>query len=42
MFKPSLEWTVASTGQTVSQGAFSQCWQSIGWYTNSGLSASPE
>ena len=38
---PSSLWTVAATGQTTSQGAFSQCMQSTGWWTVSGLSGSP-
>jgi hypothetical protein len=29
-FKPSFEWWGAYTGQTDSQGALSQCWQSMG------------
>ena len=28
-------WVVASTGQTVSQGARSHCWHSIGWWATS-------
>ena len=31
-FRPSLLWTVAPTGQTSSQGAFSQCMQGTGWW----------
>ena len=30
-FSPSLSCTVAFTGQTGSQGAFSQCMQGTGW-----------
>ena len=37
-FKPSSLWTVALTGQTVSHGAFSQCWHIIGSCTISGSS----
>ena len=32
---------VAATGQTYSHGAFSQCWQSMGWCTTRGTSPSP-
>jgi hypothetical protein len=30
-FSPSALCVVAATGQTTSQGAFSQCMQSLGW-----------
>jgi hypothetical protein len=36
---PSWLCVVAATGQTTSHGAFSQCWQSIGWNTVSGFVA---
>ena len=36
-FRPSSLWTVALTGQTVSHGAFSQCWHIIGCDTISGI-----
>ena len=32
-FRPSGEWTVAATGQTLSHGAFSHCWQAMGCMT---------
>src|SRR5690606_7414039 len=38
---PSLLWLVAETGHTFSQGALSQCWQSIGWKTISGFCGLP-
>ena len=41
--RPSALWTVASTGQTYSQGASSQCMHGTGWKWNSvGASAGPE
>ena len=40
LVQPFLLWLVAETGQTFSQGALSQCWQSIGWKTVSILSGS--
>jgi len=32
---------VASTGQTVSHGAFWQCWHIMGWWTLTGSSSGP-
>src|SRR5262245_13803714 len=36
---PSALWVVAATGQTISQGAVSQCMQATGWKWMSGSSA---
>ena len=36
-FRPSSSCTVAATGQTCSQGAFSQCMQGTGWNTTAGV-----
>src|SRR3972149_658800 len=39
--RPSLSWTVAPTGHTCSQGAFSQCMHGTSWKTTRGFSGSP-
>ena len=38
-FRPSLEWTVAPTGQTTSHGAFSHCMHGTGWKNVTGIVA---
>jgi hypothetical protein len=40
-FSPSWLCMVAPTGHTCSQGAFSHCWQGIGWKRTSGSLGSP-
>ncbi len=39
--RPSSLCTVAATGQTTSQGAFSQCMHITGWWKVCGLSGEP-